>query len=374
MESSTIAAAPTASESPTQPDAATPSQLVNPKPPVDAIPSRPDPEDGTKASTGPPTALTVGSSSMELSKDERALRALLQFCVCTEGRKKSLLNMRYRELILSCYANIQEETTSASSGAVSSSTPAASSGAEVDSTKADAPAVAVSAASEQTNAPASGGSAEVAQPPGAEATPAGSSLEDKERLKQQLKAKQEALAQQVQRLRQKAAAGGSIPTAGHNAGVVQDLESPPPPAGHKAGAVQDLESAAPPADASTGPFTDSLSGHTLLAPDPSVSQEEREAALKRKWEECVDAAVEVERLEARKAALEELAGRLRAERAAKQQERVQALRLVQQRREEEARLLEKIKTAVATSGGLSLASAALPSDLALAGQQITSLE
>jgi len=78
--------------------------------------------------------------------------------------------------------------------------------------------------------------------------------------------------------------------------------------------------------------------------------------------------VEVARLEARKAALEELVGRLREDRAAKQQERACALRVVFQRREEEARVLERMKESVASSVGLSLG------HVALAGQQITMLE
>mmetsp|Transcript_10626 Transcript_10626/g.17855 ORF Transcript_10626/g.17855 Transcript_10626/m.17855 type:complete len:404 (-) Transcript_10626:37-1248(-) len=392
-ESSAIVAPPTASESAAQPDAETPSQLGKPASAADAVTSTPNPEEDAKAVTGPPNAPVVASSNLELSKEEKVLRGLLQYCVCTDAQRKSLLNMRYRELILSYYDNMQE-TTSASGDAISSSAPAASSGVEepvgvapvvatslqpsappndghsssgleADPGRPDAPAVALAAASDQPSAPASGGSAETAQPSGSEALPAGSSLEDKERLKQQLKAKQEALAQQVQRLRLKAAAGGST--------AAGSLESGAPAAGQKASAVQNLDGAAPAAQAPAGgTVTVSPAAQGQPAPDSSVSWEEREEALKkclkRKEAECVDAEVEVARLEARKAALEELVGRLREDRAAKQQERACALRVVFQRREEEARVLERMKESVASSVGLSLG------HVALAGQQITMLE
>lgn len=262
-------------------------------------------------------------TSVELTKDERALRGLLQFCVCSEVRRQSneemRLNMKYRELISTCF-DVIKDTIPVTAAAVSSTTPVPSDWAGVSTSIAEAKVDSRSPNEHPSSTDAPAKEHDAPRP--------ARSLEGRERLKQQLLAKQQELAQQVQLLRKRAAA-----TVAVSAFVA-------PVSGTAVTSVQ------------SGPEASAPSTSRLSVPDSSESHEDRERALKRKWEECIDATIETERLQARKDALEELLKKLRAEHEAKREERIRALKLVHQRRDEEAHVLGRARDAVASSDGL----------------------
>merc|ERR1712061_774793 len=81
----------------------------------------------------------------------------------------------------------------------------------------------------------------------------------------------------------------------------------------------------------------------------SETRDERDAALKRKWLDSMEVSFEVERLQAKRKALEDLRSNLRQELAKLKEERIKAVELAALRRNEEAAALSLLRQALSFS-------------------------
>jgi hypothetical protein len=299
---------------------------------------------GVSPSAASGSRSNVGSQPVlvELTKEERALRGLLQFYVCADARRQnsetaSPLQMRYRELITVGYevvSNIKEQlpkVVDPNTSGIETSPNGATSSSQIVSGS--------SMAEEDVATGCEQGDDDVLPP----RSSSNSAAASKAKLKQQLLAKQKSLAKEMQRLRNKQQSVTSS-TASVSAGDATAGASP---------------SASDFASSSFATATDNrsvdVSGATMAAkppPPPSRivvtegTREEREAALKRKWLDTMEATFETERLQAKKKALTELRTTLREELAKLKEERGKAVELALTRHNEEAAAVAQLRQAL----------------------------
>lgn len=273
---------------------------------VDAPSTSADGDAPKAADHSEPQTKSVG----ELSKEERALRGLLQFVVCSDARRQpDGLDLKYREFILAYHSVV---------------TPAADH-------RSDAPIVVDSAV----------GSTSVAQ------NKAGMS---KEQLRAQLIAKQQTLEKELQGLRKKADLASQPITliddfddANAIISEVHDAQETLASSVVDGVGTKRLATPNPPP-----PHTTSRGAATKRPAEFASSRAERESQLRRTFQDVLDAQVDEERIKAKKRAVEELRSGLKKELAVVKEERVKAMKLVAARQKEEAEALERLRQALAS--------------------------
>jgi len=333
-----------------------------------------------------PVPVVVPAGPVELTKDERALRGLLQFYVCADARRQggggaaaAPLQMRYRELVALGYEVIQR-APGATAGESKSpeeliSERPVSTGQGVASPAADAEVV-----------PSTGGSL-VSQ------IKVGMSKVSmsKEQLKKHLIAKKQSLEIEMQRLRrQHALSSQAAPPTVFPAWVddiddetwVDDTVYPaepvpvdeaydqydltphppqvsvpkpppplaPPPGDHRVSKRPSTPKPPPP----LLPHV-SNTAHGIKRPaELPVSRTDRESLLRRKWHEVLEAEMEEERLKAKKHGLEELRGKLQKQLGDVRAKRSEAAKLSAERRKEDIAIQARLRQALAASKTASL--------------------